>query len=255
MPHLFSTEGTHAIKDLLGGKILLALDFDGTLAPIMAKPEQARTPLAISRVLTDLGKYLTIAIITGRSVTDVTDRLGFEPQYIVGNHGIEGIPNTEQTQTLGIIEQWSALIDKSFRPELEAAGVSIENKRHSLSLHYRLARDRHEALNIIQATIAKLSPPVRILDGKCVVNLLPQSTPDKFDAITKISQLIGCDSVIFVGDDVTDDVVFEKAPPQWLTIRIEALEHHKARFHLNHQNEMAIFLQRFLLEFKPDMEA
>lgn len=101
-------------------------------------------------------------------------------------------------------------------------------------------------MDAIRSIVASLSPAPRVIEGKCVANLLPHGAPDKFHAVRTLARLAHCDTVIFAGDDVTDDVVFEQAPPNWLTIRIEALDHHRARFHLNHQNEVAIFLQRLL---------
>lgn len=252
MPHLFSPAGEFALREICQQRPLLALDFDGTLAPIVPRPENARAPLAISRILTQLSARLPVAIITGRAVADVSSRLGFAPHYIVGNHGAEGLPDVTSPDG-GLARIWQQGLDHA---ALQAAGVSVENKGHSLSLHYRLARDHAQARSTIDAAIAALSPEPRVIGGKCVYNLLPQDAPDKFEAVRQLTRHAGCDNAIFVGDDVTDDVVFEQAPPHWLTIRVGAADRHRARFHLSLQSEVASFLQRLhsVLESIPNQE-
>lgn len=252
MPYFFSPEGTNALKETLqpGQKVLLALDFDGTLAPIVSVPEQAMAPLDISRTLSDIGKRLEVAIVTGRSVTDVSARLGFTPQYVVGNHGLEGLPDQLQPGLVEVVDKWRATLGADAHKMLAGLGVRLEDKVHSLSFHYRLARNRDAALSAIHSTLKRLDPPSRIIGGKCVINALPQNAPDKFYAVSELVRLTGSNTAIFAGDDVTDEAVFAKAPPHWLTIRIDAQGSQGARFHLSHQGEVVIFLQRLLSELK-----
>lgn len=246
MTHLFSPAGDRALDDAVRGQPLIALDFDGTLAPIVSVPDNARAPRAISRMLERIALHAPVAIITGRAICDVTERLGFAPHYIVGNHGAEGMPNCDPAWLRGTIEGWLTTLNTALGASLEPLGVSIEDKGLSLSLHYRFAHDRAAAEAAIERVIATMSPQPRIIGGKFVANLIPQDAPDKFRAAQALAKLARAGTVIFAGDDVTDDVVFEHAPSHWLTIRVEPLDGHRARFHLNHQNEVAIFLQRLL---------
>src|SRR6186713_659242 len=89
MKHLFTPEGERALQDVMHLRPLLAFDFDGTLAPIVARPDEARVPESVSLGLAELARDLPVAIITGRSVADVRPRLGFAPHYVIGNHGAE----------------------------------------------------------------------------------------------------------------------------------------------------------------------
>ncbi|PAS96262.1 MAG: trehalose-phosphatase [Candidatus Dactylopiibacterium carminicum] len=244
MPHLFSAQGDHAIAEIVARHPLLALDFDGTLAPIVPLPDQARAPLAITRTLAQLVDRLPVAIVTGRSVEDVSGRLGFTPHYIVGNHGAEGLPGYTPVDHQPLVNAWLGALHGNV--EIQRSGVRIEDKGQSLSLHYRLARNRDQAREAIQGAISALSPQPRVIGGKCVFNLLPTDAPDKYQAVRLLVREAGCDCAIFTGDDITDDVVFEQAPSDWLTVRIEARDHHHARFHLSLQSEMASFLQRLL---------
>ena len=71
---------------------LVLFDIDGTLAPIVERPDEARLPDAVQDGLAELSRRYDIAVITGRSVEDARRMLSFTPRYVVGNHGIEGLP-------------------------------------------------------------------------------------------------------------------------------------------------------------------
>ncbi|MDQ7990645.1 MAG: trehalose-phosphatase [Candidatus Dactylopiibacterium sp.] len=244
MQRLFSPAGERAMREIIQRRPLLALDFDGTLAPIVSNPGDARAPQEVSRLLTPLGSFFPVAIVTGRSVADVSGRLGFNPRFIVGNHGAEGLPADGGLHA--DITPWRERILRDFKARLDAAGVQVEDKDYSLSLHYRQAHDPHAARDLIHAAIRSLEPAPRVIGGKFVVNLLPGNAPDKFDAVHSLLRISGCSSAIFAGDDVTDDIVFEKAPADWLTVRVEALPTSRARFMLAEQGDVPRFLRRLL---------
>lgn len=244
MTPILSAAGDLAMIRILAEKPLLALDFDGTLAPIVSEPSAARASADIAELLTVLGNRLPVAIVTGRSVADVAGRLGFSPSFIVGNHGAEGLPGAPgKPPEVGL---WRDRIMRNFKADLDAAGVTIEDKGYSMSMHYRHAPDRDVARDLIHAAIMSLKPVPRVIGGKCVVNLLPADAPDKFSAVSALLKISGCRSAIFAGDDVTDDVVFDQASDDWLTVRVEALDDSRARFYLSAQAEMPAFLRRLL---------
>jgi trehalose 6-phosphate phosphatase len=216
MKALFSPAGELAIRRLMRRRVLLAFDFDGTLAPIVARPEDAKIPAAIARRLAELVRRLPVAVVTGRSVMDVRQRLGFEATYVVGNHGAEG---------LGWVAHGSGL--SGLRQHLQAqmaalgqAGVLVEDKGLSLALHYRLADDAEVAQRAIASSLADLPPDLATFGGKCVVNVVIRAAPDKGDATLALLQASGCETLLFVGDDVNDEAVFERARSDWLTVRV-----------------------------------
>ena len=92
MIYAFSPEGVACIAAVLAADPLLAFDIDGTLAPIVARPDDARLPDDVQSSLAHLARRFEVAIITGRSVRDARRMLTFEPRYLVGNHGAEGLP-------------------------------------------------------------------------------------------------------------------------------------------------------------------
>ena len=185
MKHLLTPEGERALQAVMRLRPLLAFDFDGTLAPIVARPDEAKVPEPVSRRLAELGRDLPIAIITGRSVADVKPRLGFEPQYVIGNHGAEDPVVSRpalQSQPLDALRQRIS----AHAGDLAAAGVSVEDKLFSLALHYRLAPDRGAALVCIEALLQGIEPALKRFGGKCVVNVLAAGLPDKGDALAAL---------------------------------------------------------------------
>jgi trehalose 6-phosphate phosphatase len=247
MQHLFSPEGEGAMARTLQQRPLLAFDFDGTLTPIVARPDDARLSMGVSARLATLAAHLPVAIVTGRSVEDVRGRLGFEPQFIVGNHGAEyasdGAAPDDPSGALFRIR--ARLLD--MLPALEAAGVTVEDKGHSLALHYRLSRTRERALRAINELLADRDEALRVFGGKLVVNVVPKLAPDKADAVRALVHRSGASCAIFAGDDVNDEPVFASAPAGWLTIRVGRDDpRSKAQYFLDSPGETAMLLDRMV---------
>jgi len=249
MLHLFSNEGMAALTQLLRQQPLLAFDFDGTLAPIVARPENARISAAVADRLRIIRSRLPVAVVTGRSVDDVRKRLSFAPQYIVGNHGAEDeIDAAGAAAHIGRLSGVRRMLDDR-RADLSAVGIVIEDKRHSIALHYRLSRERGRALELIQRLFAEPDPALRIFAGKMVVNIAPSDAPDKALAVHSLLERCGARCAFFAGDDVNDEPVFVSAPPAWLTVRVGHNDGAtSARYFLGGTNEMAMLLDR-ILEF------
>jgi trehalose 6-phosphate phosphatase len=246
---MFSPEGEAALLALVQHRPLLAFDFDGTLAPIVPYPDAARVAPAMAAVLQALATRLPVAIVTGRAVRDVRPRLGFEPHFVVGNHGAE-----DEHDPAGGIERAAtvlaplrlALADAA--AALAAAGVWAEDKGASLALHYRLAPRPAEAQALI-ATLLKAvaSPALQIFAGKMVVNAVPAAAPDKADAVHRLVKRCGAGAALFGGDDINDEPVFVAAPPHWLTLRVGATHTPtRARFGIDSPQQMLPLLQRIL---------
>src|SRR6478672_9112210 len=95
MTPLFSREGLARLDAFARPGLLRAFDFDGTLAPIVADPDAAGLPAGTAPLLNELLMLAPVAIITGRSLDDIRRRVGFTPDLLIGNHGIEGLPGWE----------------------------------------------------------------------------------------------------------------------------------------------------------------
>jgi trehalose 6-phosphate phosphatase len=244
MRHLFSDAGQAALAAVMAREPLLAFDFDGTLAPIVARPDDARVPQGVSQGLAALARRLPVAVITGRSVADVRARLGFEPRYIVGNHGAEEADDAPPPEACHALDTLRRRIDVNW-DVLRAHGVDVEDKRFSLALHYRLAPDAGEALLCIEELLQGMDPGLRRFGGKCVVNVVPAGLPDKGVALATLVRRAGAAAALFVGDDVNDEAVFIRAEPDWLTVKIGREDPlSRAMFFLDSDTELAVVLEK-----------
>ena len=247
MRHLFSHEGDTAVSALLAQSPLLAFDFDGTLAPIVARPDDARISTPVATRLAQLARRLPVAIVTGRARDDVRRRLPFEPRFIVGNHGAEGPDDAATYHHARVLEPLRAHL-ALHSGLLEEAGVSIEDKGASIALHFRLARNREAAQATIDRVLDTFEGDWVRFDGKMVVNLASATAPDKGQAVRDLVERSGAGSAFFAGDDVNDEPVFRIAPPHWVTVRVGPLPSAgtAAQFILDGPQEMAVLLQRML---------
>jgi len=227
---LFSEEGNARLAEVAQPGLLCAFDFDGTLAPIVLKPEHARLPDEIRRHLIALLAYAPIAIITGRSIEDIHSRLGFEPDFVIGNHGLEGVPGWEAQarRHQALCVEWRAQLAAAL--EQYDPAIQLEDKRYSLAVHYRHASDGRDAEIRLQRLFALLDPMPRIVSGKYVFNLLPQDSGNKGNALEQLMAMSGARHAIYVGDDVTDEDVFRLERDHVLSIRIEHASDSAAEF-------------------------
>jgi len=249
MKPLFSEAGLHRLDEIVQPGLLCVFDFDGTLSPIVTQPERARLPAGVLQRLVDLSNHAPVAIITGRSVTDIRPRLGFVPDFLVGNHGLEGVPGWEPRgeRYTEICRDWEEALSAALRDQARFdPGIRLENKGYSLSVHYRLARDRSRAETQLAELFASLMPAARVVAGKCVFSLLPQDAADKGSAFEQLMQISGARSAIYVGDDVTDEDVFRLRRPDLLSVRIERSADTAAEFYLHHRFDIVQLLDELL---------
>ena len=219
MKLILDDEGRAALRDLMNSKPLLAFDFDGTLAPIVPHPDEARVPLPVARRLQYLAARLPVAIVTGRAIADVESRLGFSPHHILGNHGIENPLDAAHGDWARALDDFRVVLHRE-RHDLAAVGLRLEDKGLSIALHYRLAPDRSRAVARVEALLLDYGRQLKVVGGKCVFNITAAEAPDKGDALLALVRSTGAGCALFVGDDLNDEAVFAKALPDWVTVRI-----------------------------------
>lgn len=222
--------------------VLLALDYDGTLAPLTSSPEAAVMRPETRRLLTEVARLYPCIVISGRSLDDLATRLdGIPLWFLFGNHGIE--PTRVDASHAHTVREWVDLLQERLPSDL---GVTLEDKVHSITLHYRHAPDKHRALEAIDAAVSDLRD-ARALGGADAVSVLPAGGADKGQALQQARQQFACDTAIYVGDDGTDETAFESdSSSRLLAIRIGAASHSRARYHLNSQEEMDEFLRALI---------
>lgn len=243
-PHVFGPEGEAALARLLQQRALLAFDFDGTLAPIVAQPAQARLSLAVAARLAALAERVPVAVVSGRALADLRQRLGFAPTYLLGNHGAEDADAPDAAAALRLALDPLRVHLQAQQAQLAAAGVAIEDKGLSLALHHRLAHSQDLALAAIGLALGQRPAGFTVFAGKRVVNVAPQGSPDKGDALQTLVARSGAQTALFAGDDLNDEPAFRRAPPHWLTLRVGRNTDSAARFYLDSPVEMAMLLER-----------
>ncbi len=243
MKHILSRESVEILAEFAWSRVLLAFDFDGTLAPIVEDRDAARVRQRTRALLERLCRLYPCAVISGRAKADVERRLSGMPlRRVIGNHGLE------PGEHLG---DFARTVD-AVRPAIEAAlaahpGVDVEDKRFSLAIHYRRSRRKREAREAIRAAVASSPLPMRSVAGKLVVNVVPEGAAHKGDALTRLRAEEGADTALYVGDDVTDEDVFQlDQPGRLLSIRVGRSKSSAAPFFVRDQREIDPLLAKLV---------
>jgi trehalose 6-phosphate phosphatase len=233
---IFDPEHLGTLVTLAHSNVLVALDYDGTLAPITDRPEEAFMRAGTSRLLAEMARLYPIVIISGRALADIEQMVGGVPVwFIYGNHGLEPA-STPPTEPGVWLPRLTPLLSE---------GVRIEDKVHSLTLHYRGVADRKRALAAIDGLVATL-PDATVVRGNETVNLLPRGRGDKGVALAEARRAFACDYAIYVGDEDTDEAAFASDRGRTLAIRVEPSQQSSAEYHLGSQRDIDRLLQTLL---------
>jgi trehalose-phosphatase len=221
-------------RRLEGAPLLLLLDVDGTLAPIAPTPIDAAVPPETRRVLHDLvgEASVQVAIVSGRSVDDARRMVGVSGIWVIGNHGFEmASPDAAALPHPGVASFELPLADAA--AEIESLvrsrrGAFVENKRWTLSVHYRLADAA--AGPEITSEVARVAAQhgLRVTQGRKVLEVRPPLNVDKGVSSVELARAVDalCEgaSVLYAGDDRTDEdafVALREAKPDSVTIHVE----------------------------------
>ena len=229
--NILSQANRVVLDEFVCSEVLLAFDYDGTLAPIVNDPKRARMRAQTRELLSELTKLYPVVVISGRAQSELLKKLrGVGVREMIGNHGME--PWHASSRYLSEVERWL--------PRLDAAagalkGVVVEDKGYSVAVHYRLSRGKKDARAAILKAAAELGD-TRVVGGKQVVNILPNGAPHKGTALEKARERLQCDMAIYVGDDETDEDVFAlDQPGRLLSIRVGKKRGSAAAYYLASQ--------------------
>jgi trehalose 6-phosphate phosphatase len=227
---------------------LVALDFDGTLAPIVPDPDRAALRPATRALVERLARAYPCAVISGRARADVARRLrGIPLAAIVGNHGLEAERSPRRRSAL--VARWRRTLEERL---LGLPGVLVEPKGLSLAVHYRHAPDPGRARARVLGAARALSG-ARLVGGKRVLNVLPAGAGDKGEALARTMDRLGCARAVYVGDDDTDEDVFSRRDPsRVLAIRVGRRRGSAAPWFLRSQRDVDRLLRRLLATGSPD---
>lgn len=249
-----------ALPYLRGRRLAVFLDYDGTLTPIVARPELAVMSDAMREVVRKLATHCPVAIVSGRDRVDVQHLVRLQMLYYAGSHGfdISGPQGAPIQHRVG--EEFVATLDDTemalHRHLSHIEGVLIERKAFSIAVHVRQVSTylEQEVESQIDALLSR-EPKLRKGRGKKVFELQPAIAWDKGQAVRWLLCTLGLEAPtvtpLYIGDDVTDEDAFQvfASTNRGLGILVtEAPRPTAAQFVLRHPDEVQRFLQQLLFQ-------
>jgi trehalose 6-phosphate phosphatase len=214
------------------------LDVDGTLSPIAPRPEDAIVPEATKTVLRTLASRpdCHVVIVSGRSASDARRMVDVADAWVIGNHGIEVAPPGGEPVVRDDIAAFKPAVESAIVRATAIArampGVLVEDKRWSMSVHFRLASDDAESL--LEPAMAAIGRELglKLTRGKKVIELRPPVDVHKGSAVVSLAGDLGAftdqASVLFAGDDTTDEDAcraLRAVKPDSVTVHVVDAEH------------------------------
>jgi trehalose-phosphatase len=231
------------------------LDYDGTLTPIVSRPEDAVLGDAMRSRLQNLAGRHFLAVVSGRGLDDLRARIGLDGVVYAGSHGFEVrhpdgrcIEHAEAHATLPVLDGLAARLESALG---SIDGLQLERKRFGLAVHYRRVQDpgaAAEVERVVDAARARFDT-LTVKAGKKVFEFVPAIEWDKGRALRWILDDIdgglGHALPLYVGDDVTDEDAFRAVDGVGVGIAVgDGPEHTAARWKLDDVGAVGTLLDR-----------
>lgn len=220
--------------------LMVFLDFDGTLSPLVDWPERATLPADTRRILTALAAQPNafIAVVSGRALSDLRPRVGVPGLIYAGNHGLE-----IDVVDFSFVEPIAAARREALRQLSEGlmtrleplAGVQVEYKGLTTAIHVR--RAAHSAARHVERVLQEMVPSshalFRVTTGIKTYEIRPRVNWNKGSAVRWIRERLDMPDAlpIYLGDDLTDEDAFAVLS-DGITVKVGAFENTCARYHL-----------------------
>jgi trehalose-phosphatase len=216
----------HALADherlrerLAGRQPAVFLDYDGTLTPIVDRPEDAVISESMRNAVRGLAGRCTVCVVSGRDRPVVQELMGVDDLVVAGSHGFDiwspeggAIEHQAAAGSEGLLER----VTTRLRDELEPIeGALIEPKKASVAVHYRLVseEERPAVEAVVERLLADYAEELKVTPGKMVYELQPKLDWDKGKAVLYLLDALDLerDDVVpfYIGDDITDEHAFE----------------------------------------------
>ncbi|EPS68990.1 hypothetical protein M569_05778, partial [Genlisea aurea] len=250
-----------------GKQIVMFLDYDGTLSPIVEDPDQAFMSESMRATVRKLARYFPTAIVSGRCRDKVYNFVRLAELYYAGSHGMDikgpskGYKNKKETQ--GVLFQpaseYLPMIDQVYNALLEVVkstpGAKVENNKFCVSVHFRCVDEKKWSELAKQVgTVLEAYPSLRVTQGRKVLEIRPTIKWDKGKALEFLLESLGYgnnDDVfpIYMGDDRTDEDAFKvlRERGQGFGILVsKAPKETYASYSLREPSEVMAFLRRLV---------
>ena len=240
---------------IAGRAPFVCLDYDGTLSEIVSDPDAATLVDGAAEALERLAALCPVAILSGRDLADIRDRVGLPGIWYAGSHGFELIgpdgtyhQNDAAAAALPALETAATELRDDLAP---IPGARVEHKRFAVAIHYRNVAAEHVAEVAAAAHRRGRQHGLRVTNGRKVVELRPNVDWGKGDALRWIGDSIhqpGRGVPIYIGDDLTDEDAFDAIRYTGMGIVVRNDEDGgrptAAQFTLRGPREVATFLRR-----------
>lgn len=239
-------------KQLAGKRPAVFLDYDGTLTPIVDRPELAIMTPEMRDTVRTLATVCVTAIVSGRGLADVAALVKLEELIYSGNHGFEistpGTSHVHNEKGRPFMEAVAAISQHIEGKIADIGGSIVENKTYSLSVHYRLVAPERvpEIEDIVDAALSDY-PNLHKRHGKKVFEIRPKIDWDKGKAVLLLLQTLALDGPevvpIYIGDDITDEDAFRALKGRGIGVLVGNEERESAADYTLHDTDET---QRFL---------
>ncbi len=254
MKHLFEDWRNIQARIQQAQDLFLFLDYDGTLTPIVSRPELALCPSEVRRCLEKLRDLsgIHLGIISGRSIEDVREKVGVSGIVYVGNHGLE-IENP--------VGRHKKILASARRRELKRItqnlqnslkkipGILFEDKGPILAVHYRNVSQKFftQVPQMVEAELEQWKRRWKMASGKKVLEIRPDMNFNKGKAVKEILKTFPSQQLlpIYLGDDQTDEDAFRVLKGQGISVFVGTGKlSSEADFFLKSPDEVQEFLLR-----------
>jgi trehalose 6-phosphate phosphatase len=217
LPHALR-DGEELTRRLGGRRPAVFLDYDGTLTPIVDRPEDAVISESMRAAVRGLAERCPVCVVSGRDRRVVQDLMGVDHLIVAGSHGFDIWSPSEGTlehEAGGGFEQLIERVTARVRAKADPiAGSLVEPKKASVALHYRLVADadRPAIAAIVDRVLAERPGELKVTPGKMVYEIQPKLEWDKGKAVLYLLEALGLDGgdvvPMYLGDDITDEDAF-----------------------------------------------
>jgi trehalose 6-phosphate phosphatase len=218
LPHALA-DGDEFARRLGGARPAVFLDYDGTLTPIVDRPEDAVISDSMREAVRDLARRCTVCVVSGRDRPVVQELMGVHDLVVAGSHGFDiwsPDAGTIEHEAAGGFESLLADVTSQLEESLGSVeGAVVEPKRASVAAHYRLVEEseRDRVREVVEGLLADHPDELKVTPGKMVYEIQPKLEWDKGRAVLHLLGVLDLDDPdvkpIYVGDDITDEHAFE----------------------------------------------
>lgn len=260
------------LKELVTARQPVAfVDFDGTLADIVGRPESAKLVPGAAEALRALSRQCPVAVISGRDLADLRAKIDVDGLWFAGSHGFELVApdgtmhqNTDAAASVAVLVRAATHLAEELK---DIPGTIVERKRFAVAVHYRNAEP--QSVDRVIAAVRRLgrATGLRVTTGRKLVELRPNVSWDKGRALHWILEYLAAEGdsgsattlPIFIGDDISDEDAFDAIRFDGVGIAVRHLEGgdrpSAASFSLESPSAVTEFLQLLADDLREESEA